>query len=397
MFKSKLNISLKKLLKYCENEKYIGWDPYDGLNSNFFNLFFFKKIDFVRFFWIQFFKISPINFRKILCVPKEYNSKGIALMLSGYCNMAENMKKKNKSFGEINIIINKIKLLSETLISLRINGYSGACWGYNFNWQARRLFFFPKNTPNVVVTTFCVEALLKAYEIIKNERLKTIAISSAKFILNDLNRTNYKNGFLFSYSPLKGNDTVFNASALGAKCLALCYRYTKNKELLKISRIAIETVCDAQNEDGSWIYGLNPVQKWIDSFHTGYNLEAIYTYQKISKDNSFNKSIDNGFKFYINNFFTSDGMPKYYHNKVYPIDIHCPAQLFVTLDKLNRFSEYKKLALKVLNWTIDNMQSKSGYFYFQKRKLFTNRISYMRWSNAFMFNSLTHYLIHDKY
>ena len=30
-------------------------------------------------------------------------------------------------------------------------------------------------------------------------------------------------------------------------------------------------------------------------------------------------------------FFEADGKPKYYHNKTYPIDIHCPAQIIVTL------------------------------------------------------------------
>ena len=28
---------------------------------------------------------------------------------------------------------------------------------------------------------------------------------------------------------------------------------------------------------------------------------------------------------------------QYYNNKTYPIDIHCPAQLFVTLSKLEQF------------------------------------------------------------
>ena len=48
-----------------------------------------------------------------------------------------------------------------------------------------------------------------------------------------------------------------------------------------------------------------------------------------------------GFAYYIANFFEANGTPKYLHNKTYPIDIHCPAQLFVTLSKLEQFKHIK--------------------------------------------------------
>lgn len=41
----------------------------------------------------------------------------------------------------------RIEELAELLISLQSKGYSGACWGYNFDWQARRLFLFPNSRP----------------------------------------------------------------------------------------------------------------------------------------------------------------------------------------------------------------------------------------------------------
>jgi hypothetical protein len=34
------------------------------------------------------------------------------------------------------------------------------------------------------------------------------------------------------------------------------------------------------------------------------------------------------------------------------------------------------------------MQDSRGHFYFQKRRLFTNRIAYMRWSQAWMLKAL---------
>lgn len=89
----------------------------------------------------------------------------------------------------------------------------------------------------------------------------------------------------------------------------------------------------------------------------------------------------------------NDYQPKYYHNQTYPIDIHCPGQLFVTLCRLHRFGEHRALAEKVLGWTIRHMQDKRGYFYYQLKKGISSKIPYMRWSNAFMFNALSYYIL----
>ena len=258
------------------------------------------------------------------------------------------------------------------------------------------MFLFPKETPTVVATTFCFNALIEAYEITKKELYLNTALSSANFVLKDLKRTKHNDGFLFSYSPLDGNDTVFNASLMGAMLLSKCYTYTNNKECIETAKIAVDAVCKSQNLDGSWWYGMLPVQNWIDSFHTGYNLDAIQAYQNASNDFSFQYNLEKGFDFYINNFFLIDGKPKYYRNKTYPIDIHCPAQLLATLSKLEKMEHHLDLAKKVTQWTIENMQDKKGYFYYQLKKGFSSKISYMRWSNAYMFYAVSYLLKSEK-
>ena len=394
--KSKFKKSFSDLRSYCEKEAYKGWDPYDGLNSKVFRATPLQKWDLARLAWIQGFKRSPINFRKLLLVPKEYNSKGIGLFLNGYCNLYKVAETGNETFGSKKQLLEKINFLAALLLQLQNKHYYGACWGYNFDWQARRLFLFPNNTPTVVATTFCASALLEAYEITGNEKYLDTAVSSAEFVMRGLSRTRHNSGFLFSYSPLKGNNTVYNASLLGAKLLSLVYSYTKKEEYKEAAGKAVLAACEGQEKDGSWVYGLLPIQSWIDSFHTGYNLDAIQVYQDKTGDTSFQQHIDNGFNFYIKNFFEADGTPKYYHNKTYPIDIHCPGQLFVTLKTLNQYEEHRELAEKVLNWTIENMQDKKGYFYYQLKKGISSKISYMRWSNAFMFNAMSCFLEQDK-
>ena len=384
--------AFNKLKSYCEAQNFKGWDPYDGLNSKIFQATFFKNWDLARLAWIQAFKRSPINLRKLLLVPKQYNAKGVGLFLNGYCNLYYLAKNGSTEFGTTDAILTKIHALSKQLLKMQNTNYSGACWGYNFDWQARRLFLFPKDTPTVVATSFVATALFEAYEITKDTSYLNTALSASNFILNDLNRTAVDDGFILSYSPLAGNNTVYNASLLGAKTLSYCYKYTKNETFKKMAETIVRTVCNGQQADGSWVYGLLKVQSWIDSFHTGYNLDAIAHYQLHCQDNQFEKHLETGLDFYINNFFLNDGTPKYYHNKTYPIDIHCPGQLWVTLAATKSWHKNEVLAEKVMQWTLSNMQDKDGYFYYQIKKGISSKIPYMRWSNGFMFNAMSCYL-----
>lgn len=396
--------SFIRLKSYCETEDYKGWDPYDGLKSKVANsLLPLKHSAILRLCIIQGFKRCPVNLRRIAMVPKEHNAKGIGLFLQGYCNLYKMIEKKGVAFKELGTtdeVLRKIRYLADLLLQMRSDNmfpgkFHGACWGYNFDWQARRLFLFPAHTPTVVATNFCATALMEAYEVTHDKRYLEVALSAARFIIEDLHRSEYKDGFLFSYSKLPGNDTVFNASILGSRLLSYCYKYTGNETYKQLARKSIVACCAGQEEDGSWRYGMLPVQKWRDSFHTGYNLDGLIAYQENTGDNSFDENIAKGFDYYINHFFLDDGTPKYYDNQIYPIDIHCPGQLFVTLSRLHKFGAFRQTAAKVLQWTIDNMQDPNGYFYYQLKPSMSSKIPYMRWSNAFMFSALSFYLLEE--
>jgi hypothetical protein len=43
----------------------------------------------------------------------------------------------------------------------------------------------------------------------------------------------------------------------------------------------------------------------------------------------------------------------------------------------------------------ENRQGKEAYFYYQLKPGISSKIPYMRWSNAFMFNALSHYLLNQ--
>jgi hypothetical protein len=382
-----INQSFLKLKKYCEKEEFKGWDPYDGLNSWVIQRTFLGRSRFIRLAWIQLFKRNPINLRPFFGIKKEYNPKGLALFLIGYCNLFKTDSK--------DCYYKKIIYLADKILELQTKGYSGSCWGYNFDWQARA-FFQPKFTPTVVVTAFVTEALIEAYDVTNNERYINAAISSSKFVLYDLNRTYDAQGnFTFSYSPLDKTQ-VLNAGLLGAKLLSQVYAFTKDAELVTPIEKVVSYVSQFQKENGSWPYSTLSYHQWIDNFHTGYNLECLKVIENNIGNSISNANIKNGMTYYLETFFDNDGKSKYYHDKTYPIDIHAPAQLIVTLYKNNIFDQHRDLIKKVLGWTINNMQTNKGFFIYQKRKFISSRISYIRWAQSWMFYAFSYYILNEK-
>ncbi len=242
-------------------------------------------------------------------------------------------------------------------------------------------------TPTIVATGFITNALFEYYKIYKDARAKNLIISSSLFVLKDLNRTYNKEGdYCFSYSPYD-KQVVFNATMKAARLLSQCYFITGDAELLMEAKKTISFVIKYQNANGSWSYSDGDARTWVDNFHTAYVLDCLHEYIKLSGDKTFEKNLEIGKEYYINNFFENDGKPKYYNNKTYPIDSTSAAQSVITLTKF----EKNDLAKKVLLWMIENMQSRKGFFYYQKRKYFINKISYMRWSNVLMLIPLSNF------
>lgn len=385
----KIHNSFISLKEFCEAEKFQGYDPYDGLNSRLFqSLPVIPKMRFSRLVWIQFFKRSPFNFRKLVGIKKEVNPKAMGLFLSSYCQLYKADPKQE--------YLDKAKYFVDKIYSTVSPGYSGACWGYNFDWEARA-FFQPKGTPTVVASVFVASALLDAYDITGDKTLLQTARSTCDFILKDLNRTYDKDGnFSFSYSKMD-TSVVFNASLLGSRLLARVYYHTREPLLREEARKSVAFCCAYQQPNGAWAYGTYDFHQWIDNFHTGYNLECIHDYSRFTGDISFKHCVDIGFEYYIKTFFTEEGIPRYYSSSTYPIDVHAPAQLVITLCKLNKVNQHKQLLDKVLYWTIDHMQNSQGYFYYQINKYFSSKIPYMRWSQSWMFYALSTYLNYSKH
>jgi len=382
--------SLSRLNSYCKNHNWVGFDPFDGLNSRVFQACpFFKNHKLCRLVFLQLNKKSSVNFRPFLNIKKGRNPKAIGLFLSGMVKLYRKEKKKEY----MDLIEQFVKWLKEDSSP----GYSGNCWGYNFDWQSRA-FFLPKGTPTVVNTSFIGRAFLDAYEVLGNEEYLEIARSACDFILNDLNRVEENGSICFSYSPLD-QYFVHNATVLASSLLSLLYAKTGEKGLRETARKSVQYVINHQQDNGGWFYGESKTAMGvgIDNFHTGFVLESLKIFTESTGDENYVDGLRKGLIFYQDNFFLKHGEPKYYFNKIYPLDIHSAAQAVVTLSQLKKYGADMELCKKVLNWMITNMQDKKGYFYYQKRRFCKIKIPYMRWSQAWAFLALSTYLLsHEK-
>lgn len=364
-----------KLLGYCESRRWAGVDPYDALNSRFFQALPILDRRIPRLILTQVLKRSIIDVRPMLLVPGAQNPKALGLFLMSLLKLSK-----------IGIVhsADSVTEMVRNLESLRSADSKYWCWGYSFPWQTRTLLV-PRWAPNLVCTTFIANALLDAYEQTRQARFLEMAFSSAQFILNELYWTEgqYVAGFAYPLPSMRNN--VHNGNLLGAALFCRVARHTGEKMFIEPALKVARYSASRQREDGSWHYGEAPTQKWIDNFHTGYNLDALRAIGKELETDEFEWCVRRGFAFYHSHFFREDGATRYFHDRTYPIDIHCVAQSILTLVNLKDLDRGNiPLAHSVLNWALNHMWDEKGFFYYRVLRTCTIRTSYMRWSQAWM-------------
>ncbi|WP_419663332.1 hypothetical protein Dvar_36950 [Desulfosarcina variabilis str. Montpellier] len=386
--------ALLKLHNYCYKEDYKGYSLYDSHNGY---LDFHKFGPNISFISNQIIKRFPINLRRLLGIKKGYNPKGIGLFLLNYT-----LQKKYSNFLNHKDLDAILKFFSNWLKKNYSKGYSGNCWGYNYSWPKKDGSLVPQFTPSSVVTGFNIRALFHYFLLSKDADCLTIFKGANSFIRNDLDKTIEGESLCYSYTPLK-RDITINANLLAAEVLAyydFVFNKNENQEILK--RILNFTM-SRQNEDGSWYYSYDihsgKPKKQID-FHQGYILESIKRICTFSslKLSDYNNTITKGLKFYRNNQFSENGVSCWRYPKKWPIDIHNQSQGIITFSLFKKYEHsYYSFARKIADWTISNMQGKEGNFYYQKWPLITNKVSYMRWNQAWMMLALTTLMIMENH
>lgn len=380
--------SLRRNERWIRENRWTGWDPYDGFESP--KMRKFKSTRWLGGMVQQIMRFNPFNLRDMLGIPKMRNSKSLALFAMAYLNMWTIWRKRQ--------YLRNANWLLSMLEKQSVPGFSGMCWGYPFDWYSQS-FHLPANRPNVAATCFAIKAFLMKYRLENEERYLRMAGLGCEFMLKDLDRTLEKEGNLcLSYTPYD-KTRVFNVNSMAAGVLADTGLLTDNIEMVGTSKKIVRYVLENQRPNGAWYYGYDEDGKLMNliDFHQGFLLDGLFEYVRATNDQKTMGAVSKGLEYYRKEQFLDDGRARWRGAQMYPIDIHNQAQGIITFSNLSGLSDDNlRFAETIARWTITNMQDPDGHFHYLKYRLFSNKIPYMRWSQAWMMYALTNLLLKNR-
>lgn len=373
--------SIERLDNWLVRHEFCGYDPFDGLNS-----------------WLRPLAVGalgkqllqqgvrrfPVNLRPVLGIRPAPSSKGYGYLARAYLKL-------HRHTGDRSHLDKALTSLA-WLKANASSRFGGLSWGNHFDYQSR-VFYLPKGTPTIVWVSLIGQAFVDAWESTGERDFLLTAQQACEFIMNGLEHRAEAQGVCLSYIPGEYR-SVHNANMLGAALLARVARHSpegEGKAMNETARQAVAYTVGSQRPDGSWWYGEADNLRWIDNFHTGYVLDSLWGYMQSTGDTSHRDAFDRGADYFIQHFFLPDGTPKYYAEKTWPVDIQCASQAIETLTLLAMArgdSSLHALAYKVAGWTIERMQDRSGYFYFQRLPFMVNRTPTLHWGQATMLHAL---------
>jgi hypothetical protein len=376
-----LRAAAARLDRWIEAQQFVGWDPHDLLNSPILGWLDgparWRHV--AGIIAIQFGRRSPWNPRPLLRVPKVHNAKAAGLFVASYSRKAG--QQLDSAAAEV------VRKEVEWLATEGTEAYGGRGWGYPFPWP-NRAFYAPRGEPTAVNTSFIVHGLLDAHELLRIPEALRLAEAGGEFLAGGLNRLDARDGLCFSYTP-GDRRWVHNANALAASALARLGQACSREAWLELASRAARFTARRQRSDGSWPYGQDSGDGWVDNFHTAFVLDALSDVARVTADHSLLDSVERGYIFWKTNFCEPSGAQKYTPRRRYPLDVHSSAQSILTLLRhSDRDVEGFGLAVQVARWAVDHLQQPEGWFAYQVLPFGTLRIPYMRWSQAWMQRAL---------
>lgn len=359
-----------------------GRDPYDALNGSRARLL--GRTPLARRLVIQLAKRSPADLSGPLGVPRGENANTIAHVLSAYARCGDaGLDAELDGAARTEWAIDRLEALCS-------RGYEEPCWGYHFDVETR-FFFYSRETPNTIATSFAGQALIAAAERRGSARARELAEGVGEFLLRRIERTrDPAGGAFFGYFP--GDRTpIHNASMLAASVLARLHVMTGREDFAEIARDAVAHLLAHQRRDGSWPYaeGRDGIGDWVDNFHTGYVLDALLRCAEALDDPAALDAWRRGLRLFRAELFEPDGAPRFSTERLHPIDGQSVAQSIETFALGSRLHpELLADARRVLDYGLERMRRRDGAFVFQRQHRFVNRAAHVRWVEAPMLAAL---------
>lgn len=241
-------------------------------------------------------------------------------------------------------------------------------WGYPFDTQTR-WSFYPANTPNLIATSYVAEALLEG-----GGRYVDRACRAAQWALSELFSPSRR---MFRYHP-HATAEIHNANILGAR---LVHRaLPEDAGAVEAVRAAVERTLEAQRSDGSWPYGTHPGLEFVDSFHTGYVLDRLWSLRMV--DRAVEEAVRRGAEYYTTRFFGPKGEPRLWGDSRRIVDAHAAGTALTVLAPLVAAGLVDSaLHRRVIEYCLDHLVS-SGRAVCRRYGAARTTVHYLRWCDG---------------
>ena len=260
---------------------------------------------------IQLHARSPVDVRRVYRRSHPRLSKGLALFASVDSRLA-------RAESDVHVLPRRRTRLLDLLDADCAAGPDA--WGYPFDTQTR-WSFYSANTPNLIATTYVAEALLEGGELY-SRRARRAANWTLAHLFSPSNHT-------FFYHPHAATE-VHNANILGAR---LVHRaLPEDTGARDAVRAAVDRTLCAQHPDGSWPYGEGPGLEFVDSFHTGYIIDRLWSLRAV--DPAVEDAVRRGAAYYAARFFGPAGEPFLWADSGRVVDAHAGGTALTALTPL---------------------------------------------------------------
>ena len=297
----------------------------------------------------------------------------------------------------------------DDLVASRCPGFEEYCWGYPFDWVWRG-GVIRRGTPLITTTPYCYEAFLQVAELLESEiggrrsdvrrdlvpNYTSILQSITRHAANDIKdfRTS-ETASSCSYTPYD-SEGVINAAAYRAFLLTSASQVFSENEYWKIAERNLNFVLENQNPDGSWYYALDG-RDFIDHYHTCFVMKALAKIHTLTGNNRCLDALSRGVKYYLNNLFADDGLPKPFSKAprltVYKRELYdCAECINLCLLLRNRFPQLEAPLETVVSGILKDWIKPDGSFRSRRLHFGWDNVPMHRWGQSQMFRALAFYL-----
>lgn len=272
-------------------------------------------------------------------------------------------------------------------------GYSGHCWGMNYDWVYSAEDTYDKNIPFSTHTPYPLEALVQYYNITKDETVLNAIKSVFLFLEKDIQVMKESKDILILSYGVEKDRIVTNANSYSMYMYALLLNFFPEKEEYikkKITKL-YNFICSAQQDNGSWLYAPYDDDTFIDCFHSAIVVKNIIKTAKLTYLEDADTISTRGYTYIIKSFMNEEyNLCKRFSvsNKISitKFDLYDNAEVLNLAIMQKDYETISKLSNSIQKYFInDNDEIASMIDLFGKRKNF----NHLRWAVVPYLNTLS--------